>query len=114
MPDLAAASAQEIPRIKARILSFDGKILTVTSGTAGQSLTIGLMPDTRLIYESKADAASIKLGDYLGATLAKSGSRWHAEEVHLLPDMLRGAGKGILSFAVGPRRTHRHRRGDGE
>ena len=47
----AGASAQDIPRIKARILSFDGKTLSVTSGTAGQSLAIGLIPSTRLMYE---------------------------------------------------------------
>ena len=89
------AAAQEIPRIKARILSFDGKTLTVTSGTAGQNLTIGLMPNSHLMYEAKADLASIMPGDYLGATLDKSGSRWQAVEAHLLPDILRGAGEGL-------------------
>ena len=49
------AAAQAIPRIKARILSFEGKVLTVTSGTAGQSLTIGLLPSTHLMYEEKQD-----------------------------------------------------------
>lgn len=92
---LTGASAQEIPRIKARILAFDGKILTVTSGTAGQNLAISLMPQTRLMYEDKADALSIKPGDYLGATLAKSAGRWQAREAHLLPDALRGAGEGF-------------------
>lgn len=91
----SAASAQEIPRIKARILAFDGKTLTVTSGTAGQSLAIGLMPDTRLMYETKADAGTIKEGDYLGATLSRSGGIWRADEAHLLPDMLKGAGEGL-------------------
>jgi hypothetical protein len=99
---LSHASAQEIPRIKARILSFDGKILTVTSGTAGQNLTIGLMPQTRLMYEDKADALSIKPGDYLGATLAKSAGRWQAQEAHLLPDMLRGAGEGLYLLPSSP------------
>ncbi len=41
------ASAQDIPRIKARILGFDGKTLSITSGTAGQSLSVGLMPSAR-------------------------------------------------------------------
>ena len=48
------AQAQDIPRIKARILVFDGKVLHVTSGTAGQSLSIGLMPATRVMSEEKA------------------------------------------------------------
>jgi hypothetical protein len=45
-----AASAQDIPRFKARILSFDGKsTLTVTSGTAGQGLSVTLMPSARVM-----------------------------------------------------------------
>ena len=99
-----SAWAQEIPRIKARILSFDGKTLTVTSGTAGQNLTIGLMPTTRLIYEAKADATAIKPGDYLGATLGRSAGLWQAEEAHLLPDALKGAGEGLYPLPSDPRK----------
>lgn len=98
----AQAFAQEIPRIKARIISFDGKTLTVTSGTAGQTLAVGLMPNTRLMYEAKAQATAIKPGDYLGATLVKSGGRWQGEEAHLLPDMLKGAGEGLYSLPSDP------------
>lgn len=96
------AIAQDIPRIKARILSFDGKILTVTSGTAGQSLAIGLMPATRLMYEEKFDAAAIKPGDYLGATLARDGGKWEAQEIHLLPPSLQGAGEGFYPLPAAP------------
>jgi hypothetical protein len=96
------AQAQEIPRIKARILSFDGKTLSVTSGTAGQSLAIGLMPAARLMYEDKADAAAIKPGDYLGATLAHDGGKWQAQEIHLLPESLRGAGEGLYPLPSQP------------
>ena len=96
------AWAQEIPRIKARILSFDGKLLTVTSGTAGQNLTIGLMPNTRLVYEAKADATAIKPGDYLGATLDRSAGLWQANEAHLLPDVLKGAGEGFYPLPSNP------------
>jgi hypothetical protein len=96
------ALAQDIPRIKARILSFDGKTLSVTSGTAGQSLSIGLIPTTRLMYEEKIDPASLKPGDYAGATLAKNGSKWQAKEVHLLPDALKGAGEGLFPLPSAP------------
>jgi hypothetical protein len=99
---LTSASAQEIPRIKARIVSFNGKILTVTSGTAGQNLTITLLPQTRLMYEDKADALAVKPGDYLGATLVKSAGRWQAQEAHLMPDTLRGAGEGFYPLPSSP------------
>ena len=96
------AAAQAIPRIKARILSFEGKVLTVTSGTAGQSLTIGLLPSTHLMYEEKQDPAAIKPGDYAGATLAKSGARWQASEIHLLPQSLQGVGEGLYPLPSAP------------
>ena len=96
------ASAQDIPRIKARILGFDGKTLSLTSGTAGQSLSVGLIPSTRLMYEEKIDVASLKPGDYAGATLVKNGSKWQAKEVHLLPDALKGAGEGLYPLPSAP------------
>ncbi|MES2293486.1 MAG: hypothetical protein V4527_09350 [Pseudomonadota bacterium] len=98
----SGASAQDIPRIKARILSFDGKTLSVTSGTAGQSLAIGLIPSTRLMYEEKLDPAALKPGDYLGATLAKNGGAWEAREIHLLPQALQGAGEGLYPLPSAP------------
>jgi len=96
------AAAQAIPRIKARILSFDGKVLTVTSGTVGQSLTVGLIPSTHLMYEVKQDIAAIKPGDYAGATLVKAGAKWQATEIHLLPPSLQGVGEGLYPLPAAP------------
>jgi hypothetical protein len=96
------AAAQDVPRVKARIVSFDGKTLSVTSGTAGQTLTIGLMPNALLMYETKTDLTAIKPGDYLGATLSKSAGRWQAEEAHILPQELRGAGEGLYPLPSNP------------
>jgi len=96
------AAAQAIPRIKARIIAFDGKVLTVSSGTAGQSLAIGLLPSTHLMYEEKQDPAVIKPGDYAGATLAKSDGRWQASEIHLLPQSLQGVGEGLYPLPSAP------------
>lgn len=96
------AAAQDIPRIKARILSFDGKTLNVTSGTAGQGMEIGLMAGARLMYEEKIEASTLKPGDYLGATLARKGSKWEAQELHLLPEALHGAGEGLFPLPSAP------------
>ena len=96
------AAAQTIPRIKARILSFDGKVMTVSSGTVGQSLSIGLTPSTRLMFEEKRDLAAIKPGDYAGATLVKAGSAWQASEIHLLPPALQGVGEGLYPLPSAP------------
>ena len=96
------AAAQAIPRIKARILTFDGKVLTVSSGTAGQNLSIGLIPSTHLMYEEKQELAAIKPGDYAGATLTKDGTKWRASEIHLLPPALQGVGEGLYPLPSAP------------
>jgi hypothetical protein len=96
--------AQDIPRFKARILEFDGKLLKVTSGTAGESLSIGLMPATRVMSEEKRELDAIKPGDYLGATLAKKDDKWQAAEIHLMPAELKGAGEGLYPLPSAPDR----------
>lgn len=101
----APAWSQQVPRFKARILAFDGKnTLTVSSGTSGESLAVGLMPRTRLIYEEKTDALAIKPGDTVGATLARSGGEWQAQEAHLMPKLLHGQDEGLYPLPSDPKR----------
>lgn len=92
------AMAQSAPRIKAVVVSFDGKLLTVKTSDP-QSLQVALMPSTRIVRQVKRTLTDIKTGDYIGATIinAKDGSH-HAQEVHLFPGSLRGSGEGL--FAV--------------
>jgi len=105
------ASAQEIPRIKARILSFDGKMLTVTSGTAGQNLSIGLMPSTRLMYETKADdtasSRAIIWAPHSAEAAAGGGGR-SASSARYLERYRRR----FLSAAIRSRSKDSHRPGD--
>ena len=108
------AAAQDIPRIKARILSFDGKILSVTSGTAGQSLAIGLMPATRLMYEEKPMPPPSSPAIIWARPWPSDGGKWQAQEIHLLPQALQGAGEGLYPLPVRARPAHRHRRGHQE
>lgn len=98
------AQAQEVPRIKARILGFDGKVLRVTSGTPGQSLSIGLLPTTRLMHEEKTDAAALRPGAYLGATIVKKDGKWRAREMYLMPAELKGSGEGFYPLPSAPGR----------
>ena len=100
------AAAQTVPRIKARLLSIDGALMSVDAGD-NKPMTIGLMPATKIVKQEKRALTDIKPGDYVGATftVAKDGSR-HAQEVHVLPDELRGSGEGVIAagtnrFTVG-------------
>src|SRR5579872_1559547 len=89
-----AAMAQGVPRIKAVLQAFDGKVLTVKTADP-EPMQIGLMPGARIVKQEKRALSDIKAGDFIGATIivAKDGSR-HAQEVHLLPESLRGSGEG--------------------
>src|SRR3954468_2812667 len=97
LPSLAMA--QTLPRIKATVVSFDGRALTLDDGS-GKPMVVGLTPTTRIVRQEKRALADIKTGDYVGATLtlARDGSR-HAQEVHQFPASLRGSGEGLVSIA---------------
>ena len=92
-----AAQAQTLPRIKAKLVSFDGKVLTLDDGDA-KPMLVGLMASTRIVKQEKRALADIKPGDYVGTTViaAKDGSR-HAQEVHVFPESLRGSGEGMVA-----------------
>lgn len=93
------ALGQSAPRIKAKLVAFDGKILTLDDGS-GKMLAVGLLDGAHIVQQQKRALSDIKTGDYVGATViaARDGSR-HAEEVHVFPPSLEGAGEGL--FAVG-------------
>jgi hypothetical protein len=97
LPSLAMA--QTLPRIKATVVAFDGKALTLDDGS-GKPMVVGLTPTTRIVRQEKRALADIKTGDYVGATLtvARDGSR-HAQEVHEFPESLRGSGEGLVGMA---------------
>ncbi len=92
------AMAQSVPRIKAVVVSFDGKLITVKTSDP-EPMQIGLMPSTRIMRQEKRALADIKPGAYIGATIVngRNGSR-RAQEVHIFSESLRGDGEGL--FAV--------------
>ncbi len=95
------ATAQSVPRVKARIVSFDGKRIEVMTGEGktAQALSIALMPNTRIMAETTQALFDIKPGDYVGATMEKIvGDRWKASEVHLFPASFKGANEGLFAL----------------
>jgi len=83
-------------RVKGTIVSFDAasQMLTV-KGDDGQTVTVGLLPTTRFIYNEKRSIADIHQGDFIGSAALKGpDGKLHAQEVHIFPDSLRGMGEG--------------------
>ena len=98
---ITPAFAQGVPRIKASITAFDGQTLTIVSGSgsSAQSMTVGVMPSTRIERQESRALADIKAGDYVGATIVTGrDGLHHAQEVHVFSQDLRGNSEGI--FAV--------------
>jgi hypothetical protein len=102
----SAAMAQPPPRIKARLIAFDGKTLTLEPWTEksaktppadNKRFTVAVLPDTQYVTIEPSHFDAFKVGDYAGATASVGrGGRLRAVEVHLYPDRLRGSGEGRL------------------
>jgi hypothetical protein len=99
-----SASAQPVPRIRARIIAFDGQTLTLQpDGTTADAdwLRVSVRPNTRFVSTAKVQLSAIKPGDFAGAAvIPEAGGRLGAREVHVYPGPLRGSGEG--RFAEGP------------
>lgn len=94
--------AQGVPRIKARVLSFDGKVLKVTSGTGAQTetLTVGVLPTTRYVRQEDRVLSNVAGGNYIGATVTRlKDGILRATEIHIFPESLRGNNEGIFDAA---------------
>lgn len=92
-PTPVAASTQ---RIKGKIDAYDPatRALSVTTSDR-KSVSITLEPDLRVIYDAKRTLNDIKAGDFIGtATLKSADGKLRAQEVHVFPDSMRGAGEG--------------------
>lgn len=99
------ARAQSVPRIKAEIVSFSDQVLTVRPVGAKDTMKVGVRPATRILKQSAKSLADIKAGDFIGATLAKAGGGFAAQEVHIFPDAMRGTGEGLYPIAQGSPRS---------
>lgn len=92
-PTPLAPSAQ---RIKGKIGAYDPatRALSVTTSDK-KSVSITLEPDLRVIYDAKRTLNDIKAGDFIGtATLRTADGKLRAQEVHVFPNSMRGAGEG--------------------
>ena len=107
-----SATAQPVTRLKAKLVAFDGAVMTLepvsppappASGKQPATpdavkpapLTVSVTPATRYVGSGKALLGDIKPGNYAGATFAMPpGDQLRAQEVFLYADALRGTGEG--------------------
>jgi len=81
-------------RIRGDVVALDGANVRIKS-PEGEDLSVKLMDDVRLTAVSRASAADIKAGSFVGATaVAQPDGTLKASEVHIFPESMRGTGEG--------------------
>ena len=87
--------AQSSPqRIRGDVVDLDGASLKIHA-LDGENLTVKLTDDARLMAVSRAEAAAITAGSFVGATaVAQADGTLKASEVHIFPESMRGTGEG--------------------
>lgn len=110
LPLLAVvASGQALPplRVTGTVVSLHGRKLVVKSA-AGKNVSVSVPANARIIESVKASLADIKQGDFIGSAAvkqAKGGGVLRAQEVHIFPASMRGAGEGHRPMGPNPNRT---------
>lgn len=94
---LPAAAQAPAPRIKGRIVDFDGLTFHLAP-EKGPSLAIRLQAHTQFMVMEKRTIAALKVGSYAGATVSDTSGTLTAEEVHLYPDSMRGSSEGRVAL----------------
>jgi outer membrane lipoprotein SlyB len=99
----AALAQQPVTvRVRGTIEQSDGSTLVVKS-RAGETLTVKLTDNARVLGIVKIALADIKPGSYVGSAAVPLGDGlWRAIEVHLFPEAMRGTGEGHRPFDVQP------------
>ncbi len=91
---VASASAEQTVRVRGTIEGVDGPLLIVKSRD-GETLSLKLADEVKVVAMVKASLADIKAGSFVGSTaLPQSNGRWQAVEVHIFPEAMRGVGEG--------------------
>jgi hypothetical protein len=97
---LPAAAQGNLPRVKGRIVDFDGLTFHLAPPT-GPQLAIRLQAGTQFMTMEKRTLSDIKVGAYAGTTVSDAGGTLTAEEVHLYPDVMRGSSEGRIGLGGG-------------
>ena len=105
-PAVAQASAPAAPRmpvrIRATIEKFDNNMLTVKTEKGGE-LTLAVTPKTTISGVTACKLTDIKPNDFIGVTAMEgSDNKFHATEVHIFPEAMRGTGEGRHPLDKGP------------
>ncbi len=85
-------------RVRGTVRALAGDTLTVAARD-GRTVAIALGPQTGVNGVERRSVRDIKDGTFIGTTASKGADgQWHATEVHIFPDSMRGAGEGHYAW----------------
>lgn len=97
--------AQTAVRVRANIVSLDGDRLTIRTKD-NQEMQVRLVEPVSISARVRAEASSIKSGDFVGAAaLPGKDGALAGVEVVIFPEALRGTGEGHRPFDLMPEST---------
>ena len=101
----APVNAQTAVRVRANVVSLDGDRLTIRTKD-NQEMQVRLVEPVAVSARVRAEASSIKSGDFVGAAAmpGKDGALAGVEVV-IFPEALRGTGEGHRPFDLMPEST---------
>lgn len=96
------ALAQAPTRIRADVVSFDGKLLRVKTAE-GKEIGLQVNDKTSIAYPKSLKLSDIKPGNYIGSgAMPGPDGRLVAREVHVFPESRRGTGDGSRPWSSVP------------
>lgn len=103
----AAQAASPVSRVKAKLIAFDGEVMTLAPLSpkeealktgmpqAGVPFTVSILPDTRYVRSDRASLDGVGPGAYAGAAVTEGrGGSLSATDIYLYAEALRGSGEG--------------------
>jgi len=97
-----AVLAQAPTRIRGTLEQIDGNLLTVKA-RSGESMKVKVPDNVVVVGVAKASMADIGNGKYIGTTtVGQKDGALVAEEVHIFPESMRGAGEGHRDWDLRP------------
>src|SRR3954471_9218128 len=100
-----AAAAEPTTRVRGVIERVEGPVLTVATRES-PSVQLTLAPDATITALVPADLAAAGKGSFIGtAAVPQPDGRLKAQEGHILPEAMRGAGEGHRAWDLTPDST---------
>ncbi len=84
------------------MVSFNGSALVVRPDGETSTMRITVRPATKVMQQTAKNFSDIQVGDFIGATLMKNSMGvLTAQEVHVFPKTMQGAGDGLYPSSPG-------------